>query len=96
MSKSSSSNKLCRHYFITGKVQGVWFRDSTRKEATKQGVNGWVRNLPDGRVEAMICGTQDQLQIMHEWLQAGPELAEVTHIEVADQPCENIPDFSIR
>ena len=90
------TDKVCKHYFITGRVQGVWFRDSTRKEAIKLGVTGWVRNLEDGRVEAVVCGTEQQLAAMHAWLQHGPKLANVTDVSVADKPCEEFADFSIR
>lgn len=90
------TDKMCKHYFITGKVQGVWFRDSTRKEAIKLGVTGWVRNLDDGRVEAMVCGSEQQLQALHAWLQHSPELAKVRDLSVADKPCEEFADFTIR
>ena len=88
--------KSCKHYYITGRVQGVWFRDSTRKQANLLGVTGWVRNMADGRVEVVVCGSSDVLQAMHVWLQNGPELADVTHVEVEDISCEDFPDFAIR
>lgn len=78
----------CQHLLISGRVQGVWFRESMRQEAQKQGVSGWVRNLPDGKVEAVICGEPAQIARMLEWARKGPPLAKVTGLEsepLADQ-----------
>ncbi|HSW92738.1 MAG TPA: acylphosphatase [Gammaproteobacteria bacterium] len=72
--------KLCMHCFISGKVQGVWFRASTQDKANELGLTGWARNLPDGRVEVLACGEADKLDALHEWLKEGPELARVEEV----------------
>ena len=77
----------CLHILISGKVQGVWFRESMRQEALQQGATGWVRNLADGRVEAMVCGDTAIIDKMLEWARRGPPLARVTGVET-----EQIPD----
>jgi len=51
--------KICVHSFVSGKVQGVWFRQSTKEQALKQDVTGWAKNLSDGRVEVLLCGDVD-------------------------------------
>ena len=75
------TENICMNYFVSGKVQGVWFRASTQKVATSLGVTGWVRNLPDGRVEVLACGTKEQVAQLEAWLQHGPELATVTGLQ---------------
>ena len=67
---------------ITGRVQGVWFRQSTKQMADKYGVNGWVRNLPDGSVTAVIEGEQRNVQALVDWCNYGPELARVEDLQV--------------
>jgi acylphosphatase len=74
------SNKLGMHYFISGKVQGVWFRASTQDQAGRLGVTGWARNLPDGRVEVIAFGEKDKLLLLFEWLKIGPESAKVDKV----------------
>jgi acylphosphatase len=76
-------NNICLHAYITGKVQGVWFRASTQKEAEKLDLTGWVKNLPDGRVEVLACGDRDSIQQLRVWLHQGPVNAKVT--EVVDE-----------
>jgi acylphosphatase len=88
-------DKICINCFISGRVQGVWFRANTQKEAQKLGVNGWVRNLQDGRVEVMACGTADQLEQLKAWLRQGPEKAEVTDFECHEIPCQNFKGFDV-
>jgi acylphosphatase len=68
--------------FISGMVQGVFFRSSTRDQARRVGVTGWVRNLPDGRVEAIFEGSRSAVQQMIDWCQSGPPGAAVEHVEV--------------
>lgn len=72
----------CRHLFISGRVQGVWFRESMRQEALANGVTGWVRNLPDGMVEAVVCGSEAGLKTILDWARRGPTLAKVEAVEV--------------
>ncbi len=70
------------HVFVSGKVQGVFFRSSTKNMAQVLGLKGWVRNLADGRVEAVFEGEEEAIEKMLEWCKAGPEYAKVTGIEV--------------
>ncbi len=72
--------KVSIHCFISGKVQGVWFRASTQDKAKELGLTGWARNLPDGRVEVIACGDKDKVDQLHEWLKHGPELARVSEV----------------
>lgn len=74
--------KETRHLLISGRVQGVGFRAAMAQEARRLGVTGWVRNLADGRVEAMIEGDPERLAAMLEWARHGPPLAFVERVEV--------------
>lgn len=76
------------HVFVTGRVQGVWFRESTRKKATELGVAGWVRNLPDGRVEAMFTGPSEAVRAAVAFVRDGPPLANVESIELDEEARE--------
>ena len=87
--------KLCKRYLISGRVQGVWFRASTQDEAKKLGITGWARNLPDGSVEVVACGTEDQLSQLYQWLQKGPELAEVKEVKSEDLPLKEYDRFGV-
>ncbi len=69
------------HLLISGRVQGVWYRASTRKRAEKLGLTGWVRNLADGRVEALAEGHRTALEDLLRWCHSGPPLARVTDIQ---------------
>ena len=70
----------CIHCFVSGKVQGVWFRAATKEKAERLGVSGWVKNLPDGRVEVLICGEKAKVDLLHQWLHRGPKLANVEQV----------------
>ena len=80
---------------MSGRVQGVWFRGSMQREAHAAGVGGWVRNLPDGRVEAVIEGTADQVERMLAWCRRGPGGARVDDVAVHDEPPEGVAEFEI-
>jgi len=67
---------------ITGRVQGVWFRQSTKQTAEHYGVRGWVSNRPDGSVAAVIEGDKDAVQAVVDWCKYGPELARVEDLQV--------------
>lgn len=88
--------KICRHYRINGQVQGVFFRASTRQQAMALGLTGWVRNLADGRVEAVACGKSAQLDLFEQWLKRGPELAKVDSVEVTAEDYTPYSGFEIR
>ncbi|MBT8447221.1 MAG: acylphosphatase [Gammaproteobacteria bacterium] len=85
-----------RHYIIAGRVQGVWYRASARQEAQRLGITGWVRNLPDGRVEALATGSAPALARFEAWLARGPSRARVEEVTVADRTSESFDDFSVR
>lgn len=74
--------KEVRHLVIIGRVQGVGFRASMAREAEHLGVTGWVRNRADGSVEAMVCGTPEQLAAIMNWARRGPPAARVDHVAV--------------
>lgn len=81
---------------VEGRVQGVWFRESTRREASRLGLAGWVRNLPGGRVEAVFEGASGAVDAAVEWTRRGPERAFVTAFdEFAEQP-EGLASFAIQ
>jgi acylphosphatase len=71
---------------VRGRVQGVWFRETCRRQALAAGVSGWVRNRPDGEVEAAFEGEREAVERMVDWCRTGPPRAVVTGIEVTDEP----------
>lgn len=79
------------HAVVTGRVQGVGFRASTCAAADSYGVNGWVRNLIDGRVEFVAEGTRESVQALVEWSRVGPSYAQVTDVNVSWEPTRNEP-----
>ncbi len=70
----------CKRYTVTGRVQGVFFRASTRDTAQRLGMSGWVRNLPNGDVEVVACGDDSHHAALLEWLQQGPSHAHVASV----------------
>ena len=72
------------HLHIQGRVQGVWFRESMRQEAERLGVTGWVRNRPDGSVEAVVQGSVEAVDALIAWARIGPPLARVERIELSE------------
>ncbi|HEY0564049.1 MAG TPA: acylphosphatase [Terriglobales bacterium] len=91
------NSKLARTYIISGRVQGVGFRWFVEHEARRIGVIGTVRNLEDGRVEAIAGGTEEQLAALKAKLQQGPRAARVDEVEErqADRDLSQYKDFSI-
>ncbi len=86
-----------RHVIVSGRVQGVFFRDSTQREARRLGVAGWVRNLDDGTVEAVFEGESSAVESMLGFCRRGPERARVEEVVVdADQPLEGLQGFAVR
>jgi len=81
---------------ISGRVQGVYFRDTCRRLAARHGVGGWVRNLGDGRVEAVFEGADDGVDRMVAWAREGPREARVEDITVQAEPPEGLTDFRVR
>jgi len=84
------------HVWVSGTVQGVFFRAATAEEAHRLGVTGWVRNLPDGRVEAVFEGEESAVDAAVAWCHHGPERAAVTSVVVERESAEGVAGFSIR
>lgn len=84
------------HFYVSGRVQGVFFRMKTKQQADLYGLTGWVRNLSDGRVEGMASGDEKLLKEFSQWLQQGPEMARVLKLEVEEIEPEEFKEFSIR
>ncbi len=81
---------------IDGRVQGVCFRMETRRAAEERGVEGWVRNLPNGKVEAVFEGEDAKVQSMLQWCETGPPLARVNRVEVENEtPADEFEGFRI-
>jgi acylphosphatase len=81
---------------ISGRVQGVFFRDTCRRMAEESGVTGWVRNLPDGRVEAVFEGPADEVRTLVEWARNGPRWAVVDDVAVQSEPPEGLAAFLVK
>ncbi|HEX2087366.1 MAG TPA: acylphosphatase [Solirubrobacteraceae bacterium] len=81
---------------MSGRVQGVFFRDSTRRAAESRGVSGWVRNRDDGTVEAWFEGDDDAVASMVEWARSGPSRADVDSVDADDVEPEGLSGFRIR
>jgi acylphosphatase len=84
--------KVRAHIYVTGIVQGVFFRQNTKRQAQSRGVCGWVSNLPDGRVEAVFEGEETLVKEVIDYCRHGPSFAKVEHVEVVFETC--IDDFS--
>ncbi len=85
------------HVVVIGKVQGVFYRDSTRKAAEECEVAGWVRNLPDGRVEGVFEGERAAVEALVAWCGRGPPLARVERVDVLwDEADEGLSGFRVR
>ena len=85
-----------RRFVISGQVQGVFYRAGTKNFAKSLGISGWVRNLPDGKVETTAYGSREQLEQFESWLWQGPPTAQITGVRAEEVPVENIEDFEIR
>lgn len=92
----SSTDRTRVHVFVSGRVQGVYYRATTRKTATERGVDGWVKNLDDGRVEAVFEGPPEAVESMVEWCQTGSPQANVTNVAVEYGDTEGEGDFRVR
>ncbi len=85
-----------RRILVHGLVQGVGFRISLARAAGSRGVDGWVRNRPDGTVEAVLEGTVDAVESLVRWCEQGPRGAAVDWVELQDEPAEGLRGFEIR
>lgn len=85
-----------KRVIVSGAVQGVFFRDTCRTEARSQGVNGWVRNLPDGTVEAVFEGESGAVGKLVEWAREGPPSARVGQLQVFAEEPQGLTAFDVR
>jgi acylphosphatase len=81
---------------VSGHVQGVWFRESCRREAEARGVAGWVANRSDGRVEAVFEGREPEVAEVVAWCRIGPPRADVTAVDVTQEQPEGLVGFRVR
>ena len=88
--------QVARHVTVTGRVQGVFFRAWTREQAQQLGVTGWVRNCPDGRVDAHVEGEQDAVERLIALLRQGPAAARVDDVHLWDVELFDFDDFEVR
>jgi len=91
-----SETPVRRRVRVHGRVQGVFFRDSVRREAARRGVAGWARNCPDGTAEAVFEGPPDAVDAMVEFVRRGPGHAEVSRLEVSEEAPEGLSGFGVR
>jgi acylphosphatase len=85
-----------RRVIAHGRVQGVFFRDSTRQEAERRGVAGWARNTPEGTVEAVFEGAPEAVSAMVDFVRGGPGHADVSRVEETDERPEGLRGFDVR
>lgn len=86
--------KICIHAFVSGRVQRVWYRRATQQKALSCGVDGWARNLADGRVEVMLCGEEAAVRAVAAWLQQGPSNARVEQVEAQTVEWQPLQGFT--
>ncbi len=79
-----NDKSISLHGFVSGHVQGVFFRAETQRKAATLGLDGWVRNVKDGRVELLICGKLAAVEEMRIWLLTGPKLARVADLDLSE------------
>ena len=87
--------RSARLFSITGRVQGVWFRDSTRTEALRLGLRGYAINLDDGSVEVYVVGSSAAMEMLEAWLEDGPPLAKVDRVVAKQAAVEHCEGFVI-
>jgi acylphosphatase len=90
------SERVTRRLRIEGRVQGVWFRESMRRQAESLGVTGWVRNRLDGSVEAVVQGSPEAVAAIAAWARRGPDHAEVRRFEESEEPAGAFTAFEKR
>ncbi len=85
--------EICKRFIVSGRVQGVWYRGSTQQQAKILGVKGYARNLPDGSVEVVACGSNIKVNELRSWLLQGPNNAEVSTVLSEDTEYRNLKSF---
>ncbi|MEX0729281.1 MAG: acylphosphatase [Aquisalimonadaceae bacterium] len=88
------TGRITMHCHVSGRVQGVWFRGGAREQARALGIDGYARNLPDGRVDVLARGTPEAVAALLDWLRQGPPNAEVA--ELQHEQVDVIPDKGFR
>lgn len=88
--------KICKHYVISGRVQGVFFRQGTLEQAKELNLTGWVRNLNNGDVECLVCGDSEAVDNMEQWLKQGPPAAQVQQLKSKSLAWEKHDSFEIK
>ena len=91
-----NDERVAKRVVVHGDVQGVFFRDSTQREAESKGVAGWVTNRSDGAVEAVFEGDADAVQVMVDFVRSGPSQADVDDVEVFAQEPDGLSGFDVR
>jgi acylphosphatase len=87
---------VSKRIVVAGRVQGVWYRGSMQQYADQLGLVGWVKNLPDGRVEAVAEGPAEEVRALLRWCATGPPGARVAEVLSNDQPVSGFDEFSVR
>jgi acylphosphatase len=90
------SDLIRRRVVIHGRVQGVFFRHTTRERAVAHGVSGWIRNLPDGAVEAVLEGPRETVERLVRFCETGPRHAYVDRVDVHNEEPEGVTGFAVR
>ena len=88
--------RVCWHALVRGRVQGVAYRQHTDEQAQRLDLDGWVRNLEDGRVEVLFEGEAEAVQALATWLEQGPPAAEVAEVSLSEMPLQGMAGFIVR
>ena len=96
MSETEGGKDHRAHVYVSGIVQGVAFRYYAQHKAEELDVSGWVKNLPDGRVEAVFEGDPDRVREIVAWCESGPSSADVADVTVKDETPEGLTSFEVR
>ena len=91
-----AEERVRRRVIVHGRVQGVFFRDTARREASRHGVGGWVRNTPEGTVEAVFEGDRQSVERLVGFAEEGPPEAQVERVEVFEEEVEGMDGFTTR
>ena len=93
--KNNTIFMKCVHLIVSGRVQGVLFRDNTRKKATELGLTGYAKNLDDGTVEVVAQGDEEKINELVDFIKKGPGIAKIENIQIKHKELENFKNFEI-